>query len=63
MKHVVVCLLCALGLAGCATSPSSTLGTEVDSQKVAAIERAASQSGVKVIWVNMPQKAVRAPGS
>jgi len=52
---VVVALLGA-----CASTPPSTL--EVDQQKVAAINQAASRQGVKVLWISMPTKRVAAPG-
>jgi hypothetical protein len=54
-------LLCAgvAGLVGCASAPSAwSAGADdnVDNAQVAAIERAAMAQGVKVIWVNKPQR-------
>jgi hypothetical protein len=46
-------------LVGCA---SIGAGSEVDYAKAAAIDRAAQKFGVKVYWVNYPQKRV-APAS
>jgi len=62
MKRIALCLLLCAGVAGCATGPASTvpMRMEVDSQKVAAVERAAARNGVKVIWLTAPMKAVPA---
>lgn len=45
-------------LAGCSTmqSGSGNEPAEIDLQKVAAINAAAKQSGVTVLWVNPPTK-------
>jgi hypothetical protein len=58
MKTVVLCLLFAAGLAGCASAPSSGMRTEVDYARMALIERAAAREGVQVIWFNAPRKVV-----
>lgn len=69
IRPLLLCA-CAAGFAlvGCAaaptapsTTPSPATGaapddTTVDVAKVAAIERAAMAQGVKVIWVNKPQR-------
>lgn len=64
MKRVVLCLsFCGL-LAGCASLSRPNDGTQlvVDSGRVAAIERAASRSGVNVIWLTLPTKRVTTTG-
>lgn len=45
-------------LAGCSTMPTSGAdrAAEIDMQKVAAINAAAKQTGVTVLWVNPPTK-------
>ena len=60
MKRVALSLLCLTGLVGCATSSTPT--SVVDEARMAAIERAATRSGVKIIWVNVPRKDVPASG-
>ncbi|HEX6703305.1 MAG TPA: hypothetical protein VF169_00985 [Albitalea sp.] len=58
MKAVVLCLLLTAGLAGCASkAPRITPASDVDFDKIAAIERVAAREGVQVIWVNRPRKA------
>jgi hypothetical protein len=64
MKRVVLCLsFCGL-LGGCAALSRSGESSQmvVDSGRVAAIERAASRSGVSVIWLTMPTKRVTSGG-
>ena len=56
MKRVILCLLLLVGLAGCSTTTATR--TETDYDKVAAIQRVAVRSGVQVIWVNYPTRAV-----
>jgi hypothetical protein len=56
---VLVSLLLIAGLAACSAAP---VANEPDSSRVAAIERAATKGGVKVYWINAPQKA-GVPGS
>jgi len=64
MKRIVLAALVFGGLVGCATSTLPTGGNveQVDDAKVAAIERAAARSGVKVIWLRMPTKTAPADG-
>jgi hypothetical protein len=57
MKRLILCLFAVVGLVGC--SSIGTVQTETDMDRVAAIERAASVSGVQVIWVNKPIKVLR----
>lgn len=44
-------------LGACASAPAPS-SWEVDQQKVAAIDRAATLRGVKVIWISAPTKRV-----
>jgi len=60
MKRVALGLLSLTGLVGCATSSTPT--SVVDEAKMATVERAATRSGVKIIWVNAPRKNVPAGG-
>ena len=53
-------LAVAVLLGACASSPPST--QEIDQQKVAAINHAASRQGVKVLWISMPTKRIASPG-
>lgn len=59
MKKLAALLVATLALllAACATAPVQRSPTEVDSQYVASIERAAKQIGVDVMWVNPPRKS------
>lgn len=57
---VLAAALLGIGLAGCA-STSSAVATEPDMAKVAAIERVAAATGVRVYWLNYPQKKVASP--
>jgi hypothetical protein len=60
MRCIALGLLCLTGLVGCATSSAPT--SVVDEAKMAAVERAATRAGVKIIWVNVPRKEVPASG-
>lgn len=42
-------------LAGCASTPQPQVST-IDGERVAAVERHALRTGVRVIWVNPPEK-------
>jgi hypothetical protein len=55
MKRILSSLLVIAGFAGCSTAP---VATQTDLERVVAIERAASATGVKVYWVNMPKKVL-----
>ncbi|MEP6740076.1 MAG: hypothetical protein ABJA61_06830 [Caldimonas sp.] len=55
MKFVALRLLPALALVGCSAVPPAP-DAGIDSAKVAAINRAASRSGVQVVWIHLPQK-------
>ena len=60
MKYAWIFLAC-IGLIGCAPLSPPTADTngaiEVDTVKMAAVERAARTAGVSVYWVNAPRKA------
>jgi hypothetical protein len=53
---LVLLLLCALFVQGCAQLPTdnSTAQADYDVGKVAAIERYAMYNNMRVIWVNYP---------
>ena len=55
MQRIVLSLVVIAGLGGCSSAP---VAYEPDLARVAAIERAATMNGVKIYWVNMPQKVV-----
>lgn len=54
--------LAGLVLSGCASTQQAGVPTarqyEPDTQYIAAVERAVKRAGVKVIWVNPPEKKV-----
>jgi type IV pilus biogenesis protein CpaD/CtpE len=57
MKRAVLCVFLSASLVGCASTSYSTAPTmEVDTAKIASIERAAMRNGVQVIWINQPLK-------
>lgn len=59
MKRIALICFALVGLAGCATSsdPSTRRAAMVtDHERMAAIERAAATTGVRVIWIRAPQK-------
>lgn len=45
-------------LGACASGMPAGPNWEVDQQRVAAIDRAATRQGVKVMWVSLPTKRV-----
>jgi hypothetical protein len=61
LRHFMLLGLSTIMLLGCAGMGLSS--SELDQQKVYAIERAAQAQGVKVYWLNYPQKkaAVASP--
>lgn len=61
----ITALLAVAGVAtilatGCAGTSTTAATHEVDSEKVAQIERAARAMGTQIIWVNYPTKRVEA---
>ncbi len=64
MKRIALCFAFGTSLlTGCAgLRTDSTPSYVVDDQRIQAIERAASRSGVGVIWVNQPMKRAVAGG-
>jgi len=53
----------ALVLSACATSPSPRTAVQDDVALMQTIDNVARSRGVQVIWINAPQKTVRAAGS
>jgi hypothetical protein len=59
MIRLLLLSACVTALVGCAAAPTATVASSddaTDTARVAAIERAAMAQGVKVIWVNKPQR-------
>ncbi|QKK03749.1 MAG: hypothetical protein HND55_14395 [Pseudomonadota bacterium] len=48
----------AVVLAGCASTAQRSASSEINAQYVAAVEQAAKQGGVEIIWVNPPRRSV-----
>lgn len=66
MKRIALICFGLVVVAGCATAPAHWVGsasTVTDNARVAAIERAANTTGVRVIWINPPQKNAAPAGS
>ena len=60
---LLVGLLGAIGaLSACASVGVGVSHDGVDHERVAAVERAAVQTGVRVYWINLPRKAAAAGG-
>lgn len=65
MRMLALALVVAVSaLSGCATNGNLTTANTpdnaatVDAQKVAALNHAAHQRGVRIIWVHMPKKKI-----
>ncbi|MGY6553144.1 MAG: hypothetical protein ACXIUM_01350 [Wenzhouxiangella sp.] len=57
IRIVLMAALVSGMVSGCASLESGERrGLEVQGEHVAAVERAADQQGVEVIWINPPQK-------
>ena len=66
MKRTALICFGLLLLAGCAATPgswASHAGIVTDNERMAAIERAAAATGVRVIWIHLPQKSAAPAGS
>lgn len=66
MKRTALICCGLLVVAGCATTSGprvSHAGTVTDNERMAAIERAAAATGVRVIWIHLPQKSAAPAGS
>ena len=64
MRSAWIGLALSMGLAGCASAPWRSAGSdELDTARMAVIERAASRTGVHIVWINAPRKAVVPQGS
>lgn len=65
MNHLSFAGVAVLALSGCANLPSGTAEARnyvVDQQKMAVVERAASKTGAKVIWVSAPRRPATSTG-
>ena len=58
MKRIALVALSTSVLAGCSTLPEQTGSwrSNLDTAKMQAIEQAATEAGVRVYWINPPQK-------
>ena len=59
MKRTALICFVPVVRSGWATAPAhwvSNASIETDNPRVAAVERAANTAGVRVIWINLPQK-------
>ena len=63
MKLIALAIFTIAGLSGCATQAPGTYTMQDDLAKMQALNNAAKGQGVRVIWINAPQKSVRTPGS
>ena len=66
MKRTALICFGLVVLSGCATAPgswASHAGMVTDNERMAAIERAAAATGVRVIWIHLPQKSAAPAGS
>lgn len=59
---LVAALPAVAWLGGCASLDATVQSHVLDQDKVAAVNQAASRSGVRVIWVNPPTKLVGGRG-
>lgn len=57
----VFSVLPVLLLGACASGLPPKAASEVDQQKVAAVDRTALRHGIKVMWVSLPTKRAVAP--
>ena len=64
MKRISFAIVTTAGLAGCAAlqMPAGS-SFETDYAKVQLIDHVARDRGVTVVWINMPQRVVKAAGS
>ena len=63
MKLVALAIVTLAGLSGCAAPSVGRYTMQDDLAKMQAINRAAQGQGVQVVWINAPQRSVRAAGS
>ena len=66
MKRTALICFGLVVLSGCATAPAHWVSNDsmvTDNARMAAIERAAASTGVRVIWINAPQKNAVPAGS
>lgn len=63
MKLTALAIVTAVACSGCATQTADVYSKQDDAAKIQAVNKAARAQGVQVVWINMPQKVVRASGS
>ena len=64
MKLFALAIVTAIGCSGCATTQTGSEYTRQDDlAKIQAVTNAARVQGVQIVWINVPQKVVRASGS
>ena len=63
MKLFALAIATAIACSGCATQTAGEYARQDDVAKIQAVNKAARVQGVQVVWINMPQKLVRASGS
>lgn len=56
--RVVVAVAAVILVAGCSSMPRVASSYQTDADKVALVNATARERGLKVIWVNPPQKRV-----
>ena len=58
MKRIAWIGLVGIAFAGCSSMPAQEGGwrSNLDLQKIHAVEQAATQTGVRVYWINPPMK-------
>ena len=65
MKTLALAGLAVVALSACGSMPAGTASSkvyEVDQERMAQVERLASKSGVKVIWVSAPRRVAALNG-
>ena len=60
---VALAIVTVVGCSGCATQTAGQYTRQDDLAKMQAVNNAAKGQGVQVVWINAPQKLVRASGS
>jgi hypothetical protein len=63
MKLIALAIVTAVGCSGCATLSAGGYTKQDDLAKIQAVTNAARAQGVQIVWINVPQKVVRASGS
>ena len=63
MKLFALAIVTAIGCSGCATQTAGEYTKQDDVAQIQAVNKAARAQGVQVVWINVPQRLVRASGS